>query len=148
MVAPAPIITHNLGNRTPEELKDSGPFTSALSSDMKKVYLVLHSILGGNTAWHHVKKYQQAQNGRKAWRAIHSHFFGVDKATSLCQQTLSRLSALRFDGNSNPRNWSFDKYTIAHVAQRNILHSLHMDYGVDPKSEKIKIKYYQDGISD
>ena len=35
MVAQAPIIMHNLGNRTANELKDSGPFTSAFSSDMK-----------------------------------------------------------------------------------------------------------------
>jgi hypothetical protein len=51
MVARAPIITHNLGSRTADKLKESGPFTSAFSSDMKKVYIVLHSILGGNTAW-------------------------------------------------------------------------------------------------
>jgi hypothetical protein len=41
MVARAPIIVHNCGSRTPEELKESGPFTSAFSSNMKKVYLVL-----------------------------------------------------------------------------------------------------------
>ena len=109
MVARAHIITHNLSNRTADKLKDSIPFTSAFSSDMKKVYVVLHSILGDNTAWQHVKKYQQAQNGWKAWRTIHSHFFGSDKATSLCQQTLRKLSALKFDGHSNPKNWNFDK---------------------------------------
>jgi hypothetical protein len=121
MVARAPIIVHNCGNRTPEELEESGPFTSAFSTDMKKVYLVLYSILGANSAWQHVKKYQHAQAGRKAWRIIHAHFFGGDKATALCQQTLKRLGDLRYDGNSNPKNWSFEKYTIAHVAQHNIL---------------------------
>jgi len=50
MVSRAPIITHNLGQRTHEELEESGQFMSAFASDMKKVYLVLHSILGGNTA--------------------------------------------------------------------------------------------------
>ena len=85
MLARALIVQHNLGNRMAEELELSGPFTSAFSSDMRKVYVVLHSILGGNAAWQHVKKYQQAQNGRKAWRTIHSHFFGGDKATALCQ---------------------------------------------------------------
>jgi hypothetical protein len=147
-VSRAPIVTHNCGDRTPDELKDSGPFTSAFLSDMKKVYVVLHSILGGNTAWQHVKKYQQAQNGCKAWRTLHSHFFGGDKATGLCQKTLSKLSALQYDGHSNPKNWNFDKYTLAHVAQHNILHTLAMDYGVDPVSEMMKIKYYQDGITD
>ena len=109
---------------------------------MKKLYTVLHSILGSNTAWKHVKKYQQAQNRRKAWHTIHSHFFGGDKATALCQQTLSKLNTLRFDGNSNPKNWNFDKYTISYVAQHKILHSPHADYGVDPVSEMMKINYY------
>ena len=58
------------------------------------------------------------------------------------------MSTLRFYGNSNPKNWNFDKYTIAHVAQHNILHSLHTDYGVDPVSKIMKINYYQDGILD
>ena len=62
MVARAPINTHNLGNRTADKLELSGTFTSAFSTDMKKVYVVLHSILGGNTAWQQVKKYQRAQN--------------------------------------------------------------------------------------
>ena len=34
MVAGAPIIKHNFGSRTADELKVSGPFTSAFSSDM------------------------------------------------------------------------------------------------------------------
>ena len=67
MVARAPIVLHNLGGRTPEELESSGPFTSAFSSDMKKVYGVLHSLFGHTTMWQHVKKYQQAQDGRKTW---------------------------------------------------------------------------------
>ena len=148
MVARAPIIARNIGSRTSNELEISGPFTPAFSSYMKKVYVVLHSLLGSNTAWQHVKKYQQGQNGRMVWRVIHGHFFGGYKATALCQQTLSRLSTLKYDGNSNPRNWSFDKYMTTHVAQHNILHSLHMDYGVDPVSEMMKIKYYQDRITD
>jgi hypothetical protein len=148
MVARAPIVAHNSAKRTPEQLKEDGPFTSAFSTDTKKVYLVLCSILGANSAWQHVKKYQQAQAGRKVWRVIHAHFFGGDKATALSQQTLKRLGDLRYDGNSNPKNWSFDKYTIAHVSQHNILHSLHVDYGVDAVPETMKIKYYQDGISD
>jgi hypothetical protein len=113
MVARAPIVAHNSAKRTPEQLKEDGPFTSAFSTDTKKVYLVLYSILGANLAWQHVKKYQQAQAGRKAWRIIHAHFFGGNKATALCQQTLKRLGDLKYDGLSNPKKWSFDKYTTA-----------------------------------
>ena len=114
-----------------------------------KVHCVLYStILGANLAWQHVKKYQQAQAGRKTWQVIHAHFFGRDKATALYQQTLKRLGDLKYDGNSNPKTWSFYKYTTAHVSQKNILHSLHVVYGVDAMAELMKIKYYQDGISD
>ena len=115
---------------------------------MKKVYVVLHSLLGNNLPWQLAKKYQKAQDGRKTWRVIHAHFFGGDKATALCQQTLHKLCHLKYDGQSNPNVWSFDKYTTAHISQHNILHSMHMDYGVDQISKMMKIKYYQDDISD
>jgi hypothetical protein len=131
-----------------DHLEEDGKFTPAFSSDMKKVYLVLYSLFGATSAWQHVKKYQQAQAGRKAWRVLHAHFFGGDKATSLYQQTLKRLGDLKFDGTSNPKTWSFDKYTTAHVSAHNTLHTLHVDYGVEPFNETMKIKYFQDGISD
>jgi hypothetical protein len=148
LVVRAPIIVHNAANRTNEQLKVDGPFTPAFSTDMKNVYLVLYSLFGSTSAWQHVKKYQQAQAGHKTWRVLHAHFFGGDKATSLFQQTLKRLSDLKYDGNSNPKTWSFDKYTTAHVSAHNILHSLHVDYEVEALAKSMKIKYYQDGISD
>ena len=115
---------------------------------MKKVYVVLHTLFGHNSMWQHVKKYQQAQDGCKMWQVIHAHFFGGDKATAaLCQQTLYKLGPLKYDGNSNPRLRIFDKYTTAHIMQHNTLHSLHLDYGIDPVSDMMKIKYYQDGIT-
>ena len=114
---------------------------------MKKVYVVLHSLLGNNSAWQHVKKHQQAQDGKKTWRVIHAHFFGGDKATALCQQTLHKLTTLKFDGMANPRMWSFEKNTTAHIAQHNILPSLHIEYGIDPLSEMMKIKYFEGGIT-
>jgi hypothetical protein len=108
---------------------------------------VLHQLFGSTSAWQHVKKYQQTQAGQKTWRVLHTHFFRGEKATALYQQTLKRLSDLKYNGFSNPKNWNFDKYTIAHVSAHNTLHTLHMDYDVDAMPESLKIKYYQDGIS-
>ena len=150
LVVRAPILQWE-GNRlhtTEEELEEKGPFTSAFTTDMKKLYQVLHQAFGSTSAWQHVKKYQQAQAGRKTWRVLHAHFFGGDKATALHAQTLKKLSDLRYDGHSNPKAWSFDKYTIAHVAAHNTLHTLHVDYNSDALPEALKIKYYQDGITD
>jgi hypothetical protein len=149
LVVMAPILSWEYKlNNTEEELEEKGPFTSAFTTDMKKVYQVLHQAFGSTSAWQHVKKYQQAQAGRKTWRVLHAHFFGGDKATALHAQTLKRLSDLKYDGLSNPRVWNFDKYTIAHVAAHNTLHTLHVDYKSDALPEALKIKYYQDGITD
>jgi hypothetical protein len=148
LVVRAPIIVHNAANRTNEQLKVDGPFTPAFSTDMKKVYLVLYSLFGATSAWQHVKRYQQAQAGRKTWSVLHAHFFGGDKAISLFQSTIKRLGDLKYDGNSNPKTWSFDKYTTAHMSAHNTLHCLHLDYNVEALAESMKIKYYQDGISD
>jgi hypothetical protein len=139
LVVRAPIIVHIASDRTDEQLEVDRPFTSTFSTDMKKVYLVLYSLFGATSAWQHVKKYQQAQAGRKTWQVLHAHFFGGDKATSLFQQTLKRLSDLKYDGNSNPNTWSFDKYTTAHVSAHNILHSLHVDYDIEALAESTKI---------
>ena len=147
MVARAPIIEHNYSDRTQAELETSGPFTTAFSSDMKKVYAVLHAMFGHNPVWQHVKKHQASQNGRKTWLTLHAYYFGGDKATVLCQQHLSKLSTLKFDGHST-KNWSFQKYTTAHITQHNHLHSLHTDYGADAINEIMKIKWFQDGITD
>ena len=71
---------------------------------MKKVYAMLHSLLRNNSAWQHVKKLQQAQDGRKTWRVIHAHFFCGNKVTALCQQTLNRKSTLKYDRKNNPKS--------------------------------------------
>ncbi len=74
LVARAPIITHNMGGTTAKELEVSGPFTIAFSSDMKKVYAVLHTLFGQNPVWQHVKKHQSLQNGRKTWLVLHAYY--------------------------------------------------------------------------
>jgi hypothetical protein len=79
---------------------------------------------------------------------LHAHFFVGDKATALYQQTLKRLGDLKYDGTSNPKTWSFDKYTTAHIAAHNTLHTLHADYKVEAMPELLKIKFYQDRITD
>ena len=78
----APIIASGAKiHKTDKELEEDGMFTSAFSTDMKKVYQVLHQLFGPTSAWQHVKKYLQAQAGQKTWRVLHAHFFGGDKAT-------------------------------------------------------------------
>jgi hypothetical protein len=61
--------------KTDKQLEEDGLFTSAFSTDMKKVYQMLHQLFGSALAWQHVKKYQQAQAGQKTWRGLHTHFF-------------------------------------------------------------------------
>ena len=53
LVVRAPIIVceNTRSNKTDEELEDEGPFTSAFSTDMKKVYQVLHQAFGSTPAW-------------------------------------------------------------------------------------------------
>ena len=57
LVVRAPIIVlgSTRNGKSNKELEEDGPFTSAFSTDMKKVYQVLHQLFGSTSAWHHVK---------------------------------------------------------------------------------------------
>jgi hypothetical protein len=67
--------------------------------------------------WQYVKKYANQQNGRKAWRTLHDHFFGGDKVNTMVADILSTLKALHYSGDW--RNFMFDKYCTAYVDQHN-----------------------------
>ena len=127
-------------------LEAVGPFSSPFSIDMKTVWNILFAMFGHCPCWQHVKKFANQQNGRRAWRTLQTHFFGGNKATALYSACVNRLSNLRYD--TDRKNWNFEKYLMAHVKEHNTLDTLHSEYGQQKMPENIKIKYFQDGITD
>ena len=102
-------------------------------------------MFGHCPCWQHVKKFSTQQNGRRAWRTLHTHFFGGDKATALYKACIQRLSTLQYD--TDRKNWNFEKYLMAHVKEHNTLNTLHVEYRQQKLPEAFKIKYFQDGIT-
>jgi hypothetical protein len=58
---------------------------------------------------------------------------------------ISSLKSKIYQGDR--KNFNFDKYCLAHVAEHNRYASL-VEYGVNPLEESMKILYFEDGIKD
>jgi hypothetical protein len=95
--------------------------------------------------WQHVKKFTTTQDGRQVYCTLHSHFFGADKVNTMVNDILSSLKLKIYQGDR--KNWNFDKYCLAHVAEHN-LHTSLLEYGIAPLEESMKIHYFEEGIKD
>jgi hypothetical protein len=109
------------------------------------VWAILLASFGLSSAWQHVEKFANQQNGCQSWRTLHNHFFGGDKVNTMVADILSTLKALHYGGDW--KNFTFDKFYTAHVDQHNCRATL-AEWNVPPVEETIKIHYFEDGITD
>jgi len=128
-----------------EDIEVQGPFTPTFITDAKKVWSILHSLFSTSSVWQHVKKFTATQDGRQVYRTLHSHFFGKDKVNTMVNDILSSLKSKVYQGDR--KNWTFDKYCLAHVAEHN-RHASLVEYAVPPLEESMKIHYFEEGIKD
>jgi hypothetical protein len=114
MIACAPILSDeaNIGNDndSTSDLEANGPFVPTFPVDSKKVWVILLECFGLSSAWQHVKKFANQQNGRQAWRTLHDHFFGGDKVNTMVADVLSTLKALHY--SCDHKNFTFDKFCL------------------------------------
>ena len=104
MIAHAPILSEDADTSDDDtsDLEANGPFVSTFPVDSKKVWTILLACFGVSSAWQHVKKFADQQNGRQAWRTLHDHFFGGDKVNTMVADVLSTLKALHYSGDPRP----------------------------------------------
>ncbi len=147
MIAHAPILSNDadIYGEDSGNLKAHGLFVPTFPTDAKKVWAILLACFGLLSAWQHVKKFANQQNGRQAWRTLHDHFFGGDKVNTMVADILLTLKVLHYGGDR--RNFTFDKYCTAHVDQHNC-HAALAKWNVPPLEESMKIHYFEDGITD
>ena len=147
LIIRAPILADGADlSKLEKDLEQEGPSTPPFSIDMKTVWNILFAMFGHCLCLQHVKNFASQQNGHRAWLTLQTHFFGGDKATVLYSARINCLSSLRYD--TDQKNWNFEKYLMAHVKEHNTLDTLHAEYGQQRMPEAMKMKYFQDGISD
>jgi hypothetical protein len=136
MIAHAPILSDDAdtGDDDTSDLKANGPFVPTFLVDSRKVWAILLACFGVSSAWQHVKKFVDQQNGRQAWRTLHDHFFGGDKVNTMVANVLWTL-------------FMFDKFCTAHFDQHNRYAAL-AEYDVQPLQESMKIHYFEARITD
>jgi len=141
-----PILAKNCNyNLEYDELEIQGPFVPTFLTDSKKVWAILHTLFLTSSVWQHVNKFTLTQNGWQVYRILHSHFFGKDKVDTMRNDIISSLKTKIYQGDR--RNFNFNKYCLAHVAEHNRYTSL-VEYGVTPLEESMKILCFEDGIKD
>ncbi len=147
MIAHAPILSDDadIHGEDSANLEAHGPFVPTFPNDTKKVWAILLACFGLSSAWQHVKKFSNQQNGRQAWCTLHDHFFEGDKVNIMVADIFLPLKALQYSGDR--RNFIFDKYCTAHVDQHNH-HAALAKWNVPPLEESMKIHYFEDGITD
>jgi hypothetical protein len=119
-----------------DELKVKGPFVPTFLTDSKKVWAILHALFLTSSVWQHVKKFTATQDGRH---------LGADKVNTMVSDILSSLKLKVYQGDR--KNFNFNKYCLAHVAEHN-RHTSLLEYDVAPLEESIKIHYFKEGIKD
>jgi hypothetical protein len=132
-----PIVTEDVDwDLEWDEIEVQGPFVPTFLTDSKKVWAILHALFSTSSLWQHVKKFTATQDGRQVYRTLHSHFFGKDKVNTMVNDILLSLKSRIYQGDR--KNWNFDKYCLAHVAEHN-RHASLLDYDVAPLKESMKI---------
>jgi len=128
-----------------DELEAQVPFVPTFLADSKKVWAILHTIFSTSGVWQHVKKFTATQDRCQVYRTLHSHFFGKDKVNTMVNDILSSLKSKICQGDR--KNFNFDKYCLAHVAEHN-KHASLVEYNIAPLEESMKIHYFEEGIKD
>jgi len=69
--------------------------------DNAKVWKVIKDMTLGGPFYSHVQAFNASQNGRKAYRALHTQLYGVATISVICSNATTILAALRYTGKKN-----------------------------------------------
>jgi hypothetical protein len=149
LTACAPILQHDLTHaqlaRPLDYLEEHGPFDPTFVQDLAKVYNILHTTWGTSQPWTHARSAAaKTQNGRKAFRVLHTHLLGGQQLVTSGSAIMTRLQLLQYDGDR--RNFDFNKYVALHVAGHNDHNDLG-EYGVELLTKSLKIVWFQKSIT-
>jgi hypothetical protein len=89
------------------------------------------------------RSFQRAKDGRAAFKALHTHFLGVNNVDTLSTAAWSKLNNTRYFGEK--RNFTFEQYVRIHTDQHAILKGLE-DHGHHNLDERSKVRLLMAGI--
>ena len=139
MIARHPILLDNDPNGTEED----GPWDPFFLMDQAKVWDVLDACWRDSPLRVHGKATQAGKKGRKYWRKIFDMYLGAHMVDHMAASIDATLRGLTFVGNK--RNWTFEKYEAAHIAEHNRQMSL-VEYGQHEIDGLSKVRHLLNGI--
>lgn len=78
-------------------------------TDNLAVWELLWKVMHGGPGWNWIKTHARSRNGRAAYIAMKSHYFGTSYQSKIKSAADSTLDTIFFDGKA--RNFTFEKYT-------------------------------------
>jgi len=114
--------------------------------DNVTVWEILFASLKDTTFITYIKPFAKKQDGREAFKALHTQLLGSEAINNHASTAENKLQELALDGNRR-KGWGFDKFVLAHKEQHIILEKLKV-YGYSGLDENSKCRHFLNGITD
>jgi hypothetical protein len=118
-------------------------YTQHFMTDNTIVWTKIASMTRDHECWTYVRSFQRAKDGRAAYKALHTHYLGVNNVDSLSTAAWSKLNNTRYFGEK--RNFTFEHYVRIHTDQHAILKGLE-EHGHHAIDERSKVRLLMAGI--
>ena len=115
--------------------------------DNSIVWEILENVLKDTMYITYIKSYAKAQDGRAAFKQLHTQLLGTEAINNYASAAERKLQELVLDGKPK-KAWGFDKYVLAHKEQHIILEKLKSQYGHAGLDEHSMIRHFMTGITD
>ena len=118
-------------------------YTEHYMTDNTTVWSKIAAMTRDHECWTYVRSFQRAKDGRSAFKALHTHFLGVNNVDTLSTNAWSKLNNTRYHGEK--RNFTFERYVRIHTDQHAILKGLEA-HGHHTLDERSKVRLLMAGI--
>ena len=110
-------------------------------ADNKTVWAIIRQITHGGPGWNWVTRFSRTEDGRGAYIAIKTHYFGESFVTRTVTRADATIESLYFDGKG--RNYTFEKF----CEQLNRAYA-DLDENGEPLTEAKKVRRFLQSVKD
>ena len=111
------------------------------TKDNKAVWAIIRGITHGGPGWGWVSRFSRHEQGREAYNAVKTHYFGESFITRTVTKADATIETLFYDGKS--RNYSFEKF----CEQLNKAYA-DLDENGEPLTEAKKVRRLLSAVRD
>jgi hypothetical protein len=111
--------------------------------DRSRVWQTMSEICQDDKSWTYVKPFQRSRDGRGAYRALHTHYLGLNHVNNMANEAESKLARASYDGEK--KRYNFESYISTLNEQFSVLNNLRR-FGYSGIDEASKVRRLNAGI--